>query len=101
MNHYLFKLARNDDEKHLIARLDELVQKAVAGISGHSAFLDLRQQELARAVATNEPSIAWHLDGGYEEAERQCCFVYPEWETKADAKIAYLRITPKVSREQS
>ena len=43
MNDYLIKLAQNDDEKRLIARLDELVQKAGGGVSGYSDFLDLRQ----------------------------------------------------------
>lgn len=101
MNDYLIKLARNDDEKRLIARLDDLVQKAVRGIGGQSDFLDLRQQELARAVAVNEPTIEWHLSGGFEEAERQRLVVFPQWETEADDRIAYLRITPKEFKEQS
>ncbi|MDD3364818.1 MAG: YlmH/Sll1252 family protein [Syntrophomonas sp.] len=101
MNDYLIKLARNDDEKRLIARLDELVQKAVHGIYGHGDFLDLRQQELAQAVAVNELAIAWQLNGGYEEAERKRLVVYPEWEVEPNARLAYLRIRHKEFKEQS
>jgi RNA-binding protein YlmH len=101
MNDYLIKLARNDDEKRLVARLNELVQKAAQGISGTSNFLDLRQQELARAAAVNGLGIAWQLDGGYEEAERKRLLVYPEWETDPNARLVYLRVSHKEFKEQS
>ncbi len=101
MHDYLIKLGRNDDERRLIARLNELVQKAVHGACGQSDFMDLRQQELARAVAVNEPSIKWHLNGGYKEAERQRLLVFPQWEENTDARIAYLRIIHKEFQEQS
>jgi len=101
MNDYLIKLARNDNEKRLIARLDELVQKALHGSCGQSDFMDLRQQELAQAVAVNEPTIEWHLDGGYEQAERKRLVVFPHWEAEADARIAFLRIIHKDFKEQS
>jgi len=101
MNNYLNNLARNDEEKRLIARLIELVHKAVVGTFGQSDFLDLRQQELARAVAVNSPDIDWQLSGGYEEAERKRLIVYPEWCLVADAKIAYLQISHKDYKEQS
>lgn len=95
MNDYLIKLARTDDEKRLIARLDELVQRCVQGANGQSPFLDLRQQELAQALAVNEPGIAWHLYGGYEEAERKRLVVYHEWEVETDSRIAYIRVVYK------
>ncbi len=101
MNDYLKKLARNDDEKRLIARLNEMVQKAAHGAGGQSNFMDLRQQELAQAVAVNESAIAWHLNGGYEEAERKRLVVYPNWELEFNARIAYLRINHKEFNEQS
>lgn len=90
MNDYLIKLARTDDEKRLIARLDELVQKAGSGVSGYSDFLDLHQQELARAVAVNGLAATWRLDGGYEQAERKRLVVGPEWEVEPDAGLTYL-----------
>jgi len=93
MNVYLHGLARNDDEKRLIARCSELVQKAGQGLAGTSDFLDLRQQELARAVAVNATATGWQLHGGYPEAERQRLIVYPEWEMAPDARIACLRIS--------
>lgn len=92
MNDYLINLARNDDEKRLIARLDELVRKAGSGVPGYSDFLDLHQQELARAVAANGPAVSWRLDGGYEQAERKRLVAGPEWEAQADAGLVYLRI---------
>ncbi|PKM77206.1 MAG: hypothetical protein CVU90_08620 [Firmicutes bacterium HGW-Firmicutes-15] len=101
MNDYLIKLAQNEDEKRLIARLNELVQKGVHGIGGNSDFLDLRQQELARAVAVNELAIAWQLNGGYEEAERKRLLVHPEWEAEPNARLVYLRISHKEFKEQS
>jgi RNA-binding protein YlmH len=100
MNDYPIKLARNDDEKRLIARLDELVQKGVHGACGQSDFMDLRQQELAQAVAVNESGIAWYLNGGYEEAERKRLVVYPDWEVEVNTRIAYIQISHKEFKEQ-
>ena len=94
-NDFLNRLARNEDEKRLLARSYELVLKAAHGTVGSGDFLDLRQQELAQAVAVNEPSVRWHFDGGYEEAERKRLVVYPDWELKADARITCLRICHK------
>lgn len=94
-NDYLNKLARNDDEKRLLARINELVIKAAHGTAGPGDFLDQRQQELARAVVENEPSVGWHLDGGYEEAERKRLIVYPDWVLQVDVRIACLRISHK------
>lgn len=92
MNEYLRNLARNEDEKRFIARSNELVIRAVQGATVLSDFLDLRQQELVKAVAVNEPLIKYHLDGGYEEAERKRLLLYPDWEETADAWIACLKI---------
>ena len=93
MNTYLINLARTDEEKRLLARLDDLVQKAVQGIGGRSDFMDLRQQALAQAAATNAAGIIWHLEGGYEQAERRRLLVSPEWGSEVAARISYLRIT--------
>lgn len=101
MNDYLKKLARNDNEKRLIARLDELVHRAGGGLSGYSDFLDLHQQELARAVVVNGPATSWRLDGGYEQAERKRLVAGPEWAAQADAGLAYLRIASPGYKEDS
>lgn len=101
MNDYLLKMVRNDDEKRLITRLNELVQKVDLGSYGQSDFLDLRQQELAQAVVVNNPAITWRLDGGYEEAERKRLVVSPGWEAQSGARTAYLRIVHKEFKEQS
>jgi len=101
MNEFFNKLTRNDDEKRLIARLHGLTVRASQGSAGQSDFLDLRQQDLARAVAVNGENIEWQLNGGYDEAERQRLVVYPSWEEKADARIAYLKISHKEFPGQS
>lgn len=101
MNDYLIKLARNEDEKRLIARLHELMIKAGTGLCGYSDFLDLHQQELARAVAVNSFETAWRLDGGYEQAERKRLAAGPQWEPQPYAGLAYLRIAYREFRELS
>jgi RNA-binding protein YlmH len=101
MREYLDNLARNEDEKRLIANLCELISRASQGVPGQSDFLDLRQQKLARAVTVNGESIEWNLDGGYDEAERQRLVVYPAWEDEADARIAYLKVSHKEFPGQS
>jgi RNA-binding protein YlmH len=101
LHHYLLRLARNDDEKRLISRLDELVERTARERAGYSDFLDLRQQDLARAVAVNAYDISWQLVGGYEEAERKRLVVYPEWQTEADTNIAFVRIESKQFGEPS
>lgn len=87
-------MARNDDEKFFLARISERIEKADSEIVT-SDFLDLRQQELAQAVAVNKPSLSWHFDGGYEQAERKRLVIYPEWALQTDARIACLRISHK------
>jgi RNA-binding protein YlmH len=101
LNDYLIKLARNDEERRFVARLDELVQKAAQGIAGQSDFLDLRQQDLALAVAVNSSGISWHLTGGYEEAERKRLIVFPDWDQEANNQIAYLLVRHKDYQEQT
>jgi RNA-binding protein YlmH len=101
MNDYLNKLARNDDEKRLLARLNELVQNAIHGTCGQSDFMDLHQQELAQALAVSVSGINWSLNGGYDEAERKRLLVTPEWEADADTGIAYLRISHKRFKDQA
>lgn len=95
MNHYLLNLARNDDEKRLLSRVDELLQKASQGRTLCSDFLDIRQQELAQAVMDNEASIGWCFEGGYPDAERKRLLIYPDWEDEAQAGIACLKIKPQ------
>ena len=94
-NHYLIALTRNDDEKRLLSRMDELLQKALQGRTVCSDFLDLRQLELTRAVMAQGNSIGWRFDGGYEFSERQRLVVYPDWEPEGLASIACLKITPQ------
>ncbi len=95
------RLARNEDEKRFIARINDLVNKAAHGTAVAGDFMDLRQQELAQAVVVNEPSVSWHFDGGYEEAERKRLLVYPDWELQADARVACLQIHYKEFKELS
>lgn len=101
MNNYLNSLARNENEKLLISRIHSLVARASQGIGSRSDFLDLRQQDLARAAAVNGENIEWELSGGYNEAERKRLLAYPFWETKVETKIACLKIRHKEFPGQS
>lgn len=99
-NDYLNGLVRNEEEKHLLARISDLFARAARG-AVQSDFLDLRQQDLAQAAAVNETGAAWHFDGGYEEAERKRLLIYPDWELQPDARIICLCIRHKEFRELS
>ncbi|MEA4925872.1 MAG: YlmH/Sll1252 family protein [Syntrophomonadaceae bacterium] len=101
MNEYLSRQARNEAEKHWLAKFSGLAARAAQGASGRSDFLDLRQQDLARAVAVNAENIEWELVGGYEQAERKRLLVSPPWEAEAESKITCLKITPKEFPGQS
>ena len=77
MNQYLINLTVNAEERYLVARLDELAQKALQGISVRSDFLDLRQQTLGEAVAVQYADIIWKMDGGFDAAERKRLLLAP------------------------
>lgn len=99
-NDYLNGLARNDDEKRFLARIQDLFAKASRG-TVQSDFLDLRQQDLARTAAVNDAAASWHFEGGYEEAERKRLLIYPDWELQPEARIACLCIRHKEFKETS
>jgi RNA-binding protein YlmH len=100
MNDYLNRLARNDNEKILIAKTIDLIQRAAYGKYGQTDFLDLRQQELVKAVSVNY-SVDWQLNGGFAEAERKRLILYPEWVLEPETLIAYIRITHKEFKDNS
>lgn len=99
-NDYLNGLVRTEDEKRLLARIQDLFARAARG-TVQSDFLDLRQQDLAQAAAVNETGAVWHFDGGFEEAERKRLVVYPEWQLQPDARISCLCIRHKEFKELS
>ncbi len=103
MNQYLINLAANAEEKLLVARMDELAQKALEGISVRTDFLDLRQQVLGEAVAVQYADIVWKMDGGFEGAERKRLLLSPSWEDedRMDNHIQYIRIQPTDKKETS
>jgi RNA-binding protein YlmH len=67
-----------EDEKRLIARLDELAARAgQRWESVYSLFLDLAQVEMA-ADAARVGGVAIQTWGGYEDAERRIAAFYPQ-----------------------
>jgi RNA-binding protein YlmH len=95
MNQYLINLTVNTEEKYLAARLDDLAQKALQGISVRSDFLDLRQQIIGEAVAVQYEDLLWKMDGGFKGAERKRLLFYPTWVTEdINNHIDYIKITP-------
>ncbi len=103
MNQYLINLTVNAEERYLVARLDELAQKALQGISVRSDFLDLRQQTLGEAVAVQYADIIWKMDGGFDTAERKRLLLAPVWEVEEamDNHIEYLQIKPTDKNENT
>ena len=103
MNQYLINLTVNAEERYPVARLDELAQKALQGISQRSDFLDLRQQALGEAVAVQYTDILWKMDGGFDTAERKRLLLAPVWEDEEamDNHIEYLQIRPTDKNETS
>lgn len=97
-NDYLNGIARSEDEKRLLARIQDLFARASRG-TVQSDFLDLRQQDLARAAAVNEAGYAWRFEGGYEEAERKRLIICPDWEQQPASRIACLCIRHKEFRD--
>lgn len=101
INNYLMNLAANAEERHLIARIDELARKVSQGIESRTDFLDLRQQALGEAVALQYPDLNWIMDGGFEGAERKRLLLFPAWNEAADSQIQFIRITPADKKETS
>lgn len=101
MNNYLTNLAANAEERHLIARIDELARKALQGSETRTDFLDLRQQVLGEAAALQYTDIHWKMDGGFETAERKRLLFFPVWNDHTDSQIQFIWIQPTDKREIS
>ena len=66
----------------LLARADDLLERAQAGELTHTAFLTPgEQKQLLRSLGHRAPFL---LDGGYAEAERRRAFFLPAWMTELD-----------------
>lgn len=92
MNDYFVNMAHNESEKMILARMHDLLGRAERGAICRSPFLDLRQQELARAVASSSTDINWQISGGYEQAERKRMVIGPPWCEDLEDNIDLLRI---------
>jgi RNA-binding protein YlmH len=72
---------QNDrDLDRLLARIEELCDRAVRGLFSHTSFLTPREAKHARALLIHRGQ--WHrarLWGGYSNAERVCLLLFPDY----------------------
>ena len=80
----LDQLARDPEERLLLARLHDKLDSAARGAPACSGFLSQSQQEDAKRLI-NAAGHPRHLFfGGFEGAERQVCAFLPDWQEPED-----------------
>lgn len=80
----LQKVARDGEERTLLARVLDKLEQADRGSPGWSPFLSSAQQEAVNRLiaAAGYPRHLW--DGGFEDAERKVCAFLPDWQEEDD-----------------
>lgn len=76
----LDRLARDGEERRLLARLEDKLESARRGTPGCSGFLSTAQQESALRLVAAEGHPRYLLSGGYDDAERKVCAFLPDWQ---------------------
>lgn len=81
-------------DRVLIAHLDDLAERAVRNCTGcYSRFLDERQIFIANRTLLGRSDINVGLWGGYKNAQRKVCCVYPEWMKPDYSQVPIVCIT--------
>ncbi len=84
------------NDRVLIAHLNDLAERAIRNCTGcYSRFLDERQVFIANKTLLGRSDINVRLWGGYENAQRKICCVYPEWIEPDDSQVPIVCITYK------
>lgn len=80
----LQKIARDREERTLLARTMDKILEAERGGPAHTPFLSPSQQEAVNRLiaASCYPRHLWA--GGFEDAERKVCAFLPEWQSEDD-----------------
>ena len=91
------KIAQKPEDKLLLAKLWDKINAGIRkNIPAHTAFLSLREQELARYLFGQVEGL--HVFGGYEDAERKMLIFLPDYLDESaledeDSPIVCLRAT--------
>lgn len=80
----LQRVARDGEERTLLARALDKLTEAERGAPAHTPFLSTAQQDAVNRLlpAAGYPRHLWA--GGYEDAERKVCAFLPDWQTEDD-----------------
>lgn len=80
----LQKVARDGEERTLLARVLDKLAEADRGSPSHTPFLSSAQQEAVNRLiaAAGYPRHLWA--GGFEDAERKVCAFLPDWQEEDD-----------------
>lgn len=74
------KFSDSQDDRILTAHLLDLAKRSIRNSTVYfSRFLDERQMFIAEKTLCERTDIKTFLWGGYENAERKICCVFPEW----------------------
>lgn len=79
-------------------RILDSVEKVIRNHSTISTdFLDPYQRELSYSILNRFDEIAYHNEGGYDNAEREVIVIYPQYlqYSKIDKQISAIKVTPK------
>lgn len=79
----LQKVARDGEERTLLARVLDKLDQAGRGCPAHTSFLSSAQQEAVNRLlaAAGHPRHLW--SGGFEDAERKVCALLPDWQAES------------------
>lgn len=70
----------SSDDYVFIAHLEDLAERAVRSCTGcYTRFLDERQVFAANKAFSGRSDINVRFWGGYKEAQRKLCCIYPDW----------------------
>ena len=80
----LDRLARDGDERRLLARLADKLDAAGRGTPSCTGFLSTAQQESALRLINAQGHPRHLFSGGYADAERKVCAFLPDWQEEED-----------------
>ncbi len=88
----LNRLARDGDERRLLARLEDKLDSARRGSPACTFFLSTAQQESALRLITAEGRPRHLFSGGWADAERKVCAFLPDWQEEGDWEPPFLAL---------
>ncbi len=80
----LARVAQSPDERQLLARVCDQIDRAARGTPACTPFLSLAQQESAQRLIAATGSPRHLFSGGYADAERKVCAFLPQWQEPGD-----------------